>query len=122
MPRGGRRQGIPGKGYSNRTDLSTNYEPGNAAAAGIKPQADAQPFPMPAIGADQVPNIYDPTNRPNEPVTAGLSLGPGPGPEALGPMPPDPMDPVRQAVQAMLLVSPNPDLIRVLNRLSYEGR
>lgn len=122
MPRGGRRQGIPGKGYSNRTDLAQNYEPGNAAAGGIKPQPQRPPMPMPMLGADDVPNIFDPTGRPNEPVTAGLSVGPGAGPEALGPMPPPPADPVRQAIQAMLLISPNPDLVRVLNRLDYEGR
>lgn len=122
MPRGGSRQGIPGKGYSNRTDLAQNYEPGNAAAGGIKPQPQRPPMAMPAIGADQVPNIFDPTGRPNEPVTAGLSVGPGAGPEVLGPMPPPPADPVRQAIQAMLLLSPNPDLVRVLNRLDYEGR
>ncbi len=28
--------------------------------------------------------LRQPTGRPNEPVTAGLSIGPGPGPEALG--------------------------------------
>lgn len=29
------------------------------------------------------PPINAPTSRPSEPVTAGLSLGPGPGPEAI---------------------------------------
>lgn len=29
-------------------------------------------------------SLTHPTNRPNEPITAGLSRGPGPGPEALG--------------------------------------
>lgn len=28
-------------------------------------------------------DLFGPTNRPNEPVTAGLSVGPGPGPEVL---------------------------------------
>jgi hypothetical protein len=46
----------------------------------------------------------------------------GGGSETLGPMPPPPADPVRQAIQAMMLVSPNPDLARVLARLDYEGR
>ena len=122
MPRGGKRQGIPGKGYANRTDLQSNYEPGNAASGGIRPQSQDRPVPGPLIGADQIPNLSDPTMRPNEPVTAGIAAGPGPGPEALGPMPPMPADPVRLAVQAMLMMSPNPDLVRVLNRLRYEQR
>lgn len=122
MPRGGKRQGTPGKGYMNRTDLATNYQPGSAAAGGMQAPVQQQQFIPPRIGVDDVPSLMDPTMRPDEPVTAGLNVGAGPGPEALGPMPPAPVDPVRQAIQAMMLVSPNPDLIRVLNRLNYEGR
>ena len=29
--------------------------------------------------------LTDPTQRPNEPITAGLPSGPGPGPEAIDP-------------------------------------
>lgn len=122
MPRGGKRQGTPGKAYSNRTDLGMDYSPGDAAAGGMQAPTQQRQFIPPAIGADQVPNLSDPTMRPDEPVTAGVNVGAGPGMEALGPMPPSPMDPVRQAIQAMMLVSPNPDLVRVLNRLNYEGR
>jgi hypothetical protein len=122
MPRGGRRQGTPGKAYSNRTDLGVQYAPGEAAAGGIEAPARQQPLMGPMIGADQVPNLSDPSTRPDEPVTAGLSVGPGAGPEALGPMPPAPADPVRLAIQAMMMVAPNPDLVRIMNRLSYEGR
>lgn len=121
MPRGGKRQGTPGKAYLNRTDLGTNYAPGSAAGGGMQAPMQQQPM-LPAIGADEVPSIGDPSMRPNEPVTAGLDIGMGAGPEALGPMPPPPMDPVRQALQAMMMVSPNPDLARVLARLDYEGR
>ena len=122
MPRGGKRQGTPGRAYSNRTDLGMDYSPGDAAAGGMQAPADQRQFMPPAIGVDQVPNLSDPTMRPDEPVTAGVDVGVGPGMDALGPMPPSPMDPVRQAIQAMMLVSPNPDLVRVLNRLTYEGR
>jgi hypothetical protein len=88
----------------------------------MQPQPQQQQFIPPLIGADEVPSLSDPTMRPGEPVTAGLDVGMGAGPEALGPMPPAPIDPVRQAIQAMMLVSPNPDLVRVLARLDYEGR
>ena len=121
MPRGGKRQGTQGKAYSNRTDLAVDYAPGGNPAAGgmpITPQGIAGP----RIGADQVPNIGDPTNRPDEPVTTGLNVGAGLGVEALGPMPPSPTDPIRQLIQSMLLVSPNPDLVRILQRLDFEGR
>ena len=122
MPRGGERRGTQGKGYSNRTDLAVDYAPGgNPATGGMEAPAQQQPIMGPAIGADEVPNIYDPTSN-NDPVTTGLDVGPGRGSEAMGPMPPNPADPVRQVIQAMMLVAPNPDLVRVLNRLDYEGR
>ena len=123
MPRGGKRQGTQGKGYSNRTDLAVDYAPGgNPATGGVEPPMQQRPIMGPAIGADEVPNLSDPTMRANEPVTAGLDIGLGPGSEAMGPMPPPPMDPIRQVLQAMLLQGGNPDVVRLLNRLDYEGR
>lgn len=123
MPRGGKRQGTQGNAYSNRTDLTSNYgSKGDPASGNIQPPTDQRALMGPAIGADMVPNIGDPSMRMDEPVTAGLPVGPGSGPEALGPMPPPPMDPVRQVVQAMMMVAPNPDLVRLMARLDYEGR
>ena len=123
MPRGGKRQGTQGKGYSNRTDLAVDYAAsGNPASGGMEAPMQQRPIMGPAIGADEVPNLGDPTMRANEPVTAGLDIGLGPGSEAMGPMPPPPMDPIRQVLQAMLLQGENPDVVRLLNRLDYEGR
>lgn len=75
MPRGGKRQGTPGTAYSNRTDLMTNYDQ-------AKPSAGTGGMQMPplSIYPEDTPNLTDPTNRPGEPVTAGLISGPGPGP------------------------------------------
>jgi hypothetical protein len=42
-----------------------------------------QPPQPPAKYASDSPNLTDPTQRPGEPITAGLATGPGPGPEAL---------------------------------------
>lgn len=123
MPRGGKRRGTQGRAYANRTDLAVDYAPGgNPASGGMEPRQQQRQFIPPLVGADAVPNIGDPSARPNEPVTAGLKAGMGPGPEAMPPMPPSPVDPVRQVIQAMMMVSPNPDLARVLARLDYEGR
>jgi hypothetical protein len=80
MPRGrgGERQGTPGKGYSNRTDLMTNYNNADMSAAGGGVQAPQQSMgPIP----EDVPNLFDPTAFPDEPITAGLTQGPGPGPD-----------------------------------------
>jgi hypothetical protein len=122
MPRGGKRQGTPGKGYSNRTDLTSDYASGSPAAGGMEPQPQRQQFIPPSIGADQVPSLSDPTMRPDEPITAGLKVGAGAGSEALGPLPPGGNNPVRAAVQALIAISPNnPDLIRLLNKIDAGG-
>jgi len=77
MPRGGRREGTPGKGYSNRTDLTSNYDQqaGSPAAGGM----EAPPAP-PMQTPEDFPNLTDPTQFPEEPITAGLRSGPGAGP------------------------------------------
>ena len=108
--RGGRRQGTPGKAYGQRTDLNMNRQ---AVATGPSqgygqraaqeraqqavPLAAAPPTPTGAPaggpGAGAPPAAFPPagsfgpldrpTDRPDEPVTAGAPIGPGPGPEAL---------------------------------------
>lgn len=105
--RGGARQGTTGTAYGQRTDLNQPIStvPGQeygmakqqadaqraipmaaspVAAAPAQPQQPQQPQgqrpSMPQPGT--MPHL-DPTNRPDEPVTAGLPFGPGAGPEAI---------------------------------------
>jgi len=86
--------GGPGK-FSVREDLppSQNYGDRKAmaeqiAGAATTAQPSAKPAPAAAMqGAaaqEPVVPLYAPTQRPNEPITAGIPLGAGPGPEALG--------------------------------------
>lgn len=100
MPRGrgGARQGTPGKGYSNRTDMTSNYNQSEntAASGGMTPPAVDRSMPMIPVTPDQTPNLSDPTNRPDEPITAGLPVGPGPGLEAM-----TGLDPRQQETQAL---------------------
>lgn len=93
--RGGARQGTLGERYPNRTDLAApkpDFEdqtygteraqralqqatiPAQAPTAQSRP---VMPPPIPPTPLDA------PTQRPWEPETAGLPIGPGPGPEAL---------------------------------------
>jgi hypothetical protein len=107
MSRGGRRQGQPGKGYSNRTDLLTNRAP-TAPPNLAPPQAGTPQSVAPTQTAAQpaVPpqlNTFAPTAYPHLPVTHGLPSGPGAGPEVLQrPFQPDPL------VQAQALLSSLP--------------
>ncbi len=81
MPRakkqGGSRQGTPGQGYSNRTDLMQNYDMTAASPAAGPPMA---PPGTAATSPDDLPGLSTPTAAPNEPITAGLAIGAGEGP------------------------------------------
>lgn len=73
MPRGGARQGTPGKAYSNRTDLAVDYAPGSPASGGMVTQQDmAQAAPAAPMTPEDTPNLLDPSQRPGEAVTTGL--------------------------------------------------
>jgi hypothetical protein len=131
---GGARQGTPGQNYSNRSDMRTqkiavppSAEYGQGAqlrrAQQAVPMAGAPPTP-PAGGAPQpgpaafatpedTPNLTDPTNRPDEPLTHGLSFGPGAGPEALGP--PAPSD-VEARLRALYMRFPTQELRELIRQ------
>ena len=92
-------KGVSGPGkFSVRTDLpaSQNYGDRKAMAEQIagaptartsdvrglptgQVQAAAQAAPQPPIT-----ELFAPTQRPNEPITSGVAVGPGPGPEVMG--------------------------------------
>ena len=62
--------------------------PGASPPQGAPPSPQGQPglsqaLPAAPPGGPGILPFLHPTNRPNEPVTAGLATGPGPGPEAL---------------------------------------
>jgi len=88
-------RGVSGPGkYAKRTDLqyqSNSYGDGVAydAAKSGAPLSTAPKNPMlsqaPQVPAKPMPltGLYEPTQRPNEPVTHGIDLGPGGGSNVL---------------------------------------
>ena len=127
--RGGKRQGAPGVQYPNRSDMrqAPRARPGQPyGVAGQQLEAQqqiplatqAQPAPAPAP-APVMPGglgpLNAPTTRPNEPITAGLTGGPGPGPEALGGFV-APEDPTISLLKGLLASYPSPDLQALLNQ------
>jgi len=126
MPRkgkGGARDGKPGGGYTNRSDLvqapraATGQTYGEAgrqiAAQKAVPLPAAAPTPTPGAAATSpgptsprgpspidvlaaMPGLMDPSMRPNEPVTAGLPIGPGQSP------PPTSGDPTEGLLRRMV--------------------
>lgn len=132
---GGRVAGTPGTPYSNRSDLrqaptaASGQEYGKAGAQIAAQRAVPLPAAPPvsrgapgqaggAVGpfatpAD-TPSLTDPTQRPDEPLTAGLPFGPGPGPEAMGP---PPMSDVEARLRALYSVNPTPELRELLRQI-----
>lgn len=119
---GGPRSGKPGAAYGNRTDLNAKPRQAVTAAAGQTygergvQEAAQQAIPLPA----PVVPLSAPTQRPNEPVTAGLPIGPGPGPEALAPMGAPPADaPVLELLQALYAQYPNNELRGLIEEAEF---
>lgn len=104
MPRGGPRAPTPNTNYANRTDLArqpASAPPGleygtrkrlmdaqrkvpMAGSATPRPTASRGGVPLATrLAPGEVPSLDAPTAYPDEPVTAGLISGPGPGPESL---------------------------------------
>lgn len=92
-------RGVSGPGkFSVRTDLpaSQNYGDRKAmqeqiAGAPTARTADVRGLPTGQVqaaaqAAPQAPitELYAPTTRPDEPITSGVAVGPGPGPEVMG--------------------------------------
>lgn len=74
---GGPAQGIkslPNAGYGENKDFKQIQKGAPMAKSAARP----------AMQMPNVPSLGAPSARPNEPITAGIPLGPGPGPEALG--------------------------------------
>jgi hypothetical protein len=109
---GGPRSGADQTAYANRSDLNGQPEPittvpGQPYGAAAEQRAAQRAVPIQGTQTPDVPNLKEPTvnsaqqpqpqagpfagelpwtgptQRPNEPVTAGLPTGAGPGPEAM---------------------------------------
>jgi hypothetical protein len=79
----------PGK-FSKRTDLPSAYYGEGVETAAIKSGAplattpDVRPSQAPAVPAQEpITPLFAPTQRPDEPITAGIDRGPGAGSSAL---------------------------------------
>lgn len=79
----------PGK-FSKRTDLPSAYYGEGVETAAIKAGAplattrSATASSAPSVPAPApVTPLFAPSQRPDEPITAGVAVGAGPGPEAL---------------------------------------
>lgn len=123
MPRGrgGARQGQPGKSYPNRTDLNAQpvrTAPGQTYGKAGQQAAAQRSVPLPQQQAPTARTLQAavpidaPSARPDEPVTHGITGGPGAGPEALNL--PQGGDQVLNALRGLYRAFPNEDLRRLI--------
>ena len=128
------------KQYSNRSDLRNPAEkmaktavPGQAYGEAGKQLASQSVVPMggspaPAPAAPSAPPVMPgslgaltrPTERPNEPLTAGASFGPGPTPGTQFVVPKE-SDPVLNELRGLYQAYPSPELADMLDSYVREG-
>jgi len=73
-----------GFGYGKNQEVNNQRIQGNqamASAQSVTPSAPAEPYQ--GVNMPQLGTLLDPTTRPNEPITAGVDFGPGPGSDVL---------------------------------------
>ena len=129
--RGGRRQGRAGRSYPNRTDLNTqpvrtspSTKYGEAAASarsqtavplpqspGVPPGIAGLMAPMQG-NSPPAPGLFRDSERPGEPITAGLGIGAGPGPGM------DMALQTRDLLEAAFRKWPTPELQRLIESLN----
>jgi hypothetical protein len=109
--RQGSKVAIPSTGYGTGTQLDMLQSAGGGIAAPppgpppVNPRIrDAQTAPL-----GPLPSAFGPTQRPGEPITAGVPFGPG-----LSPPPVDPAEETLLMLQAMYRVLPHPGIQRLM--------
>jgi hypothetical protein len=107
---------IAGGNYGDGGLMSIQQGAPMAASPGTPSVPQGQVAQAVQQGPQPVP-LTEPSQRPNEPVTAGAAAGPGPGPSILG-LPPTPTGGTnaRMAIQTLAAhPDASPDLIRLAN-------
>ena len=115
--------------YANRTDLNSSAM--TPQYGGVKALADAQkavPMGASPVAAPQIQrpvpgaagSLTRPTERPNEPITAGANFGPGPNAVQAGiPIPRG--DQALAELRAIYAMYPNDDLADLIDSATREG-
>jgi hypothetical protein len=79
----------PDAAYGENSELATQQAGAPMARTAARPQAGGAGGTTPTAGPPDIVGIGADSQRPDEPVTAGVDIGPGPGSEVLpgGPQP-----------------------------------
>lgn len=125
------REEVSGIGsLSKRTDLNVSAQPARYISGlpygqgeATYQQQTAAPMavnPLAEVKSDITP-ITAFTQRANEPITAGIPIGAGPGPEILPPMPMKPQPSLADTFNQLIKFDPSGDAELIYRRLVDEG-
>lgn len=85
------------------------------------PPTDVAPAPQPRVAPGSMGPLTRPTERPNEPVTAGAPFGPGRNQPLGGYIGPRNSDPVLDELRALYATYPSDELADMLDSYIREG-
>jgi hypothetical protein len=125
------REKVSGIGsMSERTDLNVSSQPTRYISGlpygqgqATYEQQAAAPMavnPLAEVASDVTP-ITAMTQRPEEPITAGIDIGPGPGSEAMPPMPTQPQPSLADTFNQLIKFDPSGEAELIYRRLVDEG-
>ena len=111
---------------SERTDLNVSQQPARYISG--LPQGQGQATyntqtqaPMYAAPESEIVGITAGTQNPNQPITAGVDFGPGPGSEALPMAPMQPAPSLADTFNQLIKFDPSGDAELIYRRLVDEG-
>jgi len=126
------REEVSGIGsMSKRTDLNVSKQPvryisgmpyGEGQATYNQQTAAPMAVNPLAEVASEITPITAPTQRPDEPITAGMDFGAGPGSEVLPPMPMKSQPSLADTFRQLAINDPSGDAELIYRRLVDEGR
>lgn len=111
-------QYVPGMPYG---EGQATYNMGTSAALAATETPAASTGPMGATRPMPTNNWNTPNSNQDSEITHGASFGPGAGPEVL-PTAPSAPDDTAATLRALAGMFPDPDLTRLVQRLTSEGR
>lgn len=112
-------QNATGGSYRERTELTELAQ--GAPMPQVNPTVAPAPSAVNPLAALGTVDIFGPTTRPEEPVSAGATGGDGPGPEVL-PTPVTAPDQLAVLARAMFAADPTPQNRRLVEAFMQEGR
>ncbi len=112
-------QSITGGAYGENTEL--NQLQTQVPLAATETSAAATSMGSLSGGAMPTRNFSTPNPNVDQEITFGAGFGPGPGNEVL-PVPPTAPDETATLIRQLIALYPDPDLVRLGQRLDYEKR